>query len=180
MPRPNAPRTIASERGLARRVAHERETRGMSYEALASRMTSVGCAINATAIYKIEKADPPRRITVDELVAFSEVFGVPVQELLLPPELAAKQELVRLMVAWDNARSKAAAAKEDEDAAWGQLRAYVDEHSDLHEPLEAALNVWSTFYFAREQQGDAVAYWMWKATHSDEWAARVREGLKGD
>lgn len=37
-------------------------------------MTDAGCPIQGSAIYKIEKADPPRRITVDELVAFATVF----------------------------------------------------------------------------------------------------------
>lgn len=87
MPRPNGPRAIYSEVGLARRIAFERlgQKPPWSYEGLAKRMTDAGCAINASAIYKIEKSDPPRRITVDELVAFSAVFDVPIEDLLVPP-----------------------------------------------------------------------------------------------
>jgi transcriptional regulator with XRE-family HTH domain len=71
---------------VARRIAHEREARAWSYAGLAERMSRAGCAIDASAIFKIEKGEPRRRITVDEMVAFAEVFGVPVDELLLPME----------------------------------------------------------------------------------------------
>ncbi|KQT89327.1 hypothetical protein ASG49_16230 [Marmoricola sp. Leaf446] len=69
----------------------------MSYDGLASRMTEAGCPINASALYKIEKVDPPRRITVDELVALSRVFGIKLQALIQPPEEALNRELLKLM-----------------------------------------------------------------------------------
>jgi len=77
-------RSIASERALAARIAYEREQRNMTYEGLAERMNRAGCPINASAIYKIEKADPPRRITVDELVALSRVFHLDLDDLVQP------------------------------------------------------------------------------------------------
>jgi transcriptional regulator with XRE-family HTH domain len=96
MPRPNTRRTIASEANLAERITHEREQREMSYAGLAQRMTELGCAIDQSAIYKIEKAKPRRRITVDELVALAEVFGITVQNLLLPPGLLDQERAVEL------------------------------------------------------------------------------------
>lgn len=87
MARPNRPRSIEGESNLARRIQREREYRGLSYEALAKTMTDAGCSIQGSAIYKIEKGDPPRRITVDELVAFARVFDVEVENLLTPVEV---------------------------------------------------------------------------------------------
>lgn len=84
MARPNAMRSIEGESNLARRIAIERRNAEWSYEALAKRMTAVGCPINASALYKIEKGDPPRKITVDELLAFAQVFGKHVDDLLTP------------------------------------------------------------------------------------------------
>jgi transcriptional regulator with XRE-family HTH domain len=95
MPRPNKPRRIGHEQALAARIAFERETRGWSYEGLASRMEKAGCAINGSAIYKIERADPPRRVTVDEFVAFARVFQVPIEELLLPATVARQSKLMK-------------------------------------------------------------------------------------
>lgn len=102
MPRPNVLRTLHSEAGLARRIAHEREVRGWSYEGLAKRLTDVGCAIQGSAIYKIERGTPRRRITVDELVGFSQVFDIDVPELLLAPELVDDRQIREVVqgLAW--------------------------------------------------------------------------------
>lgn len=96
MPPRNPGRTLQSEDNLARRISYERQRRGWTYEGLARRMTDAGCAMNQTSAYKTEKGNPRRRILVEELVAFSAVFGIPVTELLLPPEVSASQEINRL------------------------------------------------------------------------------------
>src|SRR4051812_45791471 len=128
MPRPNQPRSIASEVALARRLAYEREKRNMSYEGLASRMAKVGCPIQPSALYKVEKSDPPRRITVDELVAFSRVFEIPVEQPLLPPEVAATEELANLALAWGEANEAAWNARQAKEEAWDELTAYINDH----------------------------------------------------
>jgi hypothetical protein len=45
-------------------------------------MADAACPIEASSLQKIEKAEPRRRINVNELIAFSAVFGVPVSDLL--------------------------------------------------------------------------------------------------
>lgn len=87
MPRPNRPRSVEGESNLALRIQREREYRKLSYEGLARLMTDTGCSMQGSAIYKIEKGNPPRRITVDELVAFAGVFDTDVQEMLTPVEV---------------------------------------------------------------------------------------------
>ena len=105
MPRPNRARSIASEDNLARRITYEREQRGWSYAGLAQRMTAQGCAIDQSALYKIEKGAPRRRISVDELVAISEVFALPMTELLAPAELVAKRTAVEALERYRQARA---------------------------------------------------------------------------
>jgi len=97
MPRPNAPRLLGGEEGLARRVAYERERRGWSTEGLAKRLTDAGCPINQSAIWKIENGNPPRRITYDEALAFARVFDLSLDELSIPPEIAASDTLRQLV-----------------------------------------------------------------------------------
>lgn len=88
MPKRHTERPREAEADLAQRIAHERERRGWSYEAVAKLMARAGCPMQATTVFKIEKGTPrPRRVTVDELVAFSRVFGLGVEELLIPIEL---------------------------------------------------------------------------------------------
>lgn len=82
MPRPNRERSIAAEDVLAVRIATERTSRGWSYERLAEAMTEVGCPIQGSAIFKIEKGEPRRRITVNELAALSQVWAIPMDRMV--------------------------------------------------------------------------------------------------
>jgi transcriptional regulator with XRE-family HTH domain len=97
VPRHNKPRSIASEANVAERITRERESRELSYEALAKLMTDKGCSLVGSAIYRIEKGNPPRHITVDELVAFANVFDTTVPDLLLPMELVRKERARKLV-----------------------------------------------------------------------------------
>lgn len=67
---------------MALRIAREREMRGWSYERLATAMADVGCPIQGSAIYKIEKGEPRRRIAVNELAALSRVWAIPMDRLV--------------------------------------------------------------------------------------------------
>lgn len=168
MPPRNASRSLFSEEGLARRIAFERERRGMSYEGLARRMTDAGCAINQSAIYKIEKGTkrksgevgPPRRITVDELVALAEVFETSVEQLLLPQEAAASEEFASLLRDWDDAaveaRHQSAAARDArsrEIQAFERMRDYVAKHPEIADTAAGLMQRWA----ADHVEGDAPA-----------------------
>jgi hypothetical protein len=110
VPRPNQPRSIASSANVAEWITFKREQGGLSYDALAKAMTDVGCSITGTAIFRIEKGTPRRKIDVDELVAFAEVFDTDVKALLAPVEFARKEwarELVGKVFATYQALPKA-------------------------------------------------------------------------
>lgn len=157
MPRPNQPRSIAGERTLARRIEMEREARGWSYDGLASRMTEAGCPIQASAIYKVEKADPPRRITVDELLGFSAAFEIPVHDLLRPREVVVSAKLARLFDKWEQARQEALAAKRRNEEAFANLARFVQEyHSDALEPFFEMVTSWADDQGSTEAEVEAV------------------------
>lgn len=102
MPRRNVGRTLGSERALAARLAYEREKRGWTYESIANRMEAEGCPIQLTALHKIEKGDPPRRVTLDEALALARVFDLDLEEFILPLELVEQRrgrELARSLLA---------------------------------------------------------------------------------
>jgi transcriptional regulator with XRE-family HTH domain len=73
---------------VARRVQYERQRRNWSYEVLARHVTSAGCRMYPSTPFKIERGDPPRRITLEEFVALAKVFELSLDELLTPVELA--------------------------------------------------------------------------------------------
>jgi transcriptional regulator with XRE-family HTH domain len=166
----------------------------MSYDGLASRLTSAGCPIQASAIYKIEKGDPPRRITVDELVAFAQVFGVSIEHLLLPPEAVATEELADLAVAWNTAQMQAWEAsqlaweaQEQANEAWGRLTLFVQSHEDLRAKVEAFMHFWVQHFWPEDQRPPQFVHRMRELTGDDEYINELvggepwaREDLRGD
>jgi transcriptional regulator with XRE-family HTH domain len=144
MPRPNPPRSIAGEKALARRIAMERDNRGWTYDGLASRMTEAGCPIQPSAIYKIEKADPPRRITVDELLGFSAAFELAVPDLLRPREVVVNERLSRLFDKWEKARQEERAAQQRNRDAFEKIAQFVQKnHGDALEPFYQKVKEWA-------------------------------------
>ena len=99
-PRQNKPRSVLAEEHLAERIAAERDARGWTNDGLARRMTDAGCPITGSAIFKIEKSQPRRRIVVDELVAFARVFGIPMEQLTTAPEVWQVERLAPLLEDW--------------------------------------------------------------------------------
>lgn len=141
MPRPNAARLPGAEDDLARRVAYERDKRGWSTEGLAARMTAAGCPIQQSAIWKIENGKPRRRITVDELLAFAEVFGTDITGLLQPPELVISSEVHALLTEMWFLYDVKAQAEERIKQAFGRASDILREHPRAS-PSARALRDW--------------------------------------
>ena len=80
MPAKYSNRTLEVEQGLAKTIAANRIRLELTYEGLSERMKEIGCEIHPSGIQKTEKSG--RRITVEELVAYSVVFGLSVDQLL--------------------------------------------------------------------------------------------------
>ncbi len=151
MPPRNTGRSLFSEDALSARVGYERERRGWTYEGLAKRMTDAGCPINQSAIYKIEKGEPRRRITVDELVALSQVFDLPAEELLLPPDLAKHRVVVDALQQYEDAarrhteaRQAEERAREAEERARERFYELCNQWPDAGDALANYLRDWST------------------------------------
>lgn len=131
MPRPNQPRDIRGEDYLAERVRIERTRREWTPERLAKEMTEAGCPIQTSAIYRIEGGNPRRRITVEELIGFSRVFSVPVEDLLISPDLVVSQEavdLVRELVALNREQVELSVKWDD---TFARLSKVLAEHGEI-------------------------------------------------
>jgi transcriptional regulator with XRE-family HTH domain len=147
MPRPNQPRDVFAEEHLAHRIKLEREKRGWTYEGLAQRMTDVGCPINQSALYKVEQAQPRRRITVDELVALARVFDIPVQDLLTDPKLLAFQQVIPLLTKWRQVAWRRSEAVREADRELADIQERLKEVSatspDAAEAVQAYWQAWA-------------------------------------
>lgn len=126
MPRRGPTRSIQAEDHLAARIEFERQERGWSPAGLASRLTQVGCPMTQSSIWKIENGEPRRRITLDEAVAFAQVFDVELRDLLLPPEIAASKEALRLWAEHQRATRRFLVEREKLEEIEEQLVSLVD------------------------------------------------------
>jgi hypothetical protein len=95
VPRTNAGSRRFDENVVARRIGWELADREWTYQELATRMATVSCPMDQSAIHKIIKKG--RRITVNELVAFSEVLDLSITELLVPLEDALSRRQNELL-----------------------------------------------------------------------------------
>jgi hypothetical protein len=68
-------------------------------------MTVAVCPMNQSAIYKIEKGSPRRRITVDELLGFAKVFETSISALVLDPSIVDEAQAAQLFKAWKEAHA---------------------------------------------------------------------------
>lgn len=84
-----------TEELLAKRLQELRTKEGWSFGELSQRMAGAGCPIERSSIQKIERGKPRRKITVNELVAFSKVFNVDVSDLLESPPYQSEQMFLR-------------------------------------------------------------------------------------
>jgi transcriptional regulator with XRE-family HTH domain len=134
-PRPNPQRRVFAEDHVAERIKSERAQRGWTLESLAKRMEAVGCPIQPSGLFKIERAEGRRRITVDELVAFGQVFGIPIGELTLDPSLAVPsaaaaliEELWHAMERQRQATATAEQAGQEWQSAYDRLVPLLEAH----------------------------------------------------
>ena len=159
MPRQNLNRSLQSEANVARRITMERERRGWTLEGTAKRMTDIGCTIGHTAIYKIEKGDPPRRISVDELVAFASVFGMGVEELLVPEGVVLDRATVEVFHRWVDARNRYSRASQDERNAIADLRNLLAKQGGtVRTAMERAMRTWIVSTYPTADLEEALEY----------------------
>jgi hypothetical protein len=82
-------------------------------------MTQAGCPLQASAVYKTEKTG--RRIVVQELIGYSKVFGIAIEDLLLAPEVAARKALRAKVRELERARQAAELAAQKAEALAAEL-----------------------------------------------------------
>jgi transcriptional regulator with XRE-family HTH domain len=112
-PRPARRRTKTNERNIAARVTHEREDRGWTYDELSKRMTDAGCSVAVSSLNRLERGNPPRRISVDELFAFAEVFDLSIFDMMEPPETYRQAYLLAWLDEYTAATDKIVHARID-------------------------------------------------------------------
>jgi transcriptional regulator with XRE-family HTH domain len=78
-PHPPGPDDLA-----VRRIAYEREQRGWSTAEVARRLTAEGFKISQSSVWAIEN-DDRRKLTLAETVAFADLYGLDIADMLKAP-----------------------------------------------------------------------------------------------
>jgi hypothetical protein len=103
-------------------------------------MTDAGCPVSASALFKIEKSDPPRKISVDELVALAMVFDTTINDLLTPLEMLDDKRATELARELDETEITLAEAAEHMVWLWREaygLGAGKEWEQEIHDKLKA-------------------------------------------
>lgn len=103
MPRPKPQRAIGGEVNLAQRIRRELAARSWTPAELARQMTSAGCSIGTSSVYKILDEAKPRTISLDEFISLATVFGTTTEDLLTPVEVLDTERAKELLVELDAA-----------------------------------------------------------------------------
>lgn len=119
-------------------VTYERERRGWKASTLAHKMTELGCPVATSSVDKMEGShqDHPRKVSAAELMALVRLFGLPVEELFVGPEISANGEARRMVEMIVDAHNRAVDAYEQMTAACGALAALLTQHPDIAEALD--------------------------------------------
>lgn len=93
-------------------IAHQRRARGLSYEQLARMVTAAGTPVNASALHRMEKGTPPRRLTLSDLIGIAQALQINPVAFLVDTDLfqenwALRTELTYCDVSAVNAYSSA-------------------------------------------------------------------------
>lgn len=133
---------VGTEEHLARRITTERTRLGLSQEKLADAMKAAGCPIPQSAISKIENPargrGGRRAITVEEAIAFSKVFGVPLGELLLPAVAISHVHALQALADGPDLLKAVDRAQWAVEAAWETLAKVAREDPVWLETLDRA------------------------------------------
>ncbi|PRX48968.1 helix-turn-helix protein [Nonomuraea fuscirosea] len=159
-----------SEENVALRVAWEMRRRGWSQERMAQELTNAGCPTHQSAISKIVNPKPDgsrRMISVDEAIAMARVFGIPLEELPLPPEAAEGRDLHELSRTVTREGRKAKARHAQFLLAWARLRYRLSQPDSrtLYQEFLTQRRV------GADQASEAIKVWRHKPSWHDATAA---------
>ncbi|MEV0632130.1 helix-turn-helix domain-containing protein [Nonomuraea wenchangensis] len=155
-----------SEENVALRLAWEMRRRGWSQDRMAQELTNAGCPTHQSAISKIVNSKPDgsrRSISVDEAIAMAKVFGIPLEELPLPPSGAEGRDLHHLSRIVTQEGRDALEQYAQFILAWGRLRHRLGEQ----ENQAAYKEFLATRRVDADRASEAIATWL----AADPWRA---------
>ncbi len=121
-----------------------------------------------------------------ELIAFSRIFGIDVEELLQPVDVVLNRAVVSAFEEWAEASARAGRANAEQEAALERFRAVVRDQDggEIRDALEKAIRRWVVSTYPTAEPDEAVEYFTLTFAgvpkHDPRWQAhyaRARESL---
>jgi transcriptional regulator with XRE-family HTH domain len=118
---------------VVERLRAELESRGWSQSELSRRLADLRPPYHLSqgAISRMLAYDSPREITVDDLLAFVRVFGIPMDEFVLPTSITYEVGGWGAYMTAVDKLERLREARAEYDAAVAQARELVGEHAGL-------------------------------------------------
>ncbi|MDT3395803.1 helix-turn-helix transcriptional regulator [Streptomyces sp. B1866] len=129
---------LSGEENLAIRIKLERESRGWGTNAVSDRLNAAGYEMNPSAVWRIENRK--RRVNLDEAIGFAEIFGLSLENLVGPPKLAAHARAMELVEYVRRAYREVHRANLAFTQARDALDAYLQQHPDIRDEVDAAVS----------------------------------------
>lgn len=158
----------------ARRIAHERTSRGWSYQALSDIMGQIGVPIDKSSIQRIEKGE--RRINVDELVAFAMLFRMPTDQLVQDEDIVDARDVRQNYKKWQTAVAALNRAEAEERALLTMLQRKVAKNPSTEATLEELVRDDAARAFASQLDGHDAGDR--EDTHAETWLRKVLDGAE--
>lgn len=113
--------------------------------------------MSQSAVWRIESGEPRRKISVDELIAFSRVFGKPIEALLRPPRPEYPTDLVQAyLIQWMNQEKRAWQERLDAALSFSDLvavlRIFPGAATHLPQMLDELLETFHLTFLQRDMQ----------------------------
>lgn len=144
---------------------------GWSLEELAEDLTKQGCPMNKGSLSRIERG--AQGVRLNEAWAISRLTGVPLLDLLDPPEVVDRKYIREAFDGWLAADKIAEEARAAAAAALDRLAAIVKE-LPTHDAIRERVAEWITSNVELANTPGAVDYWLLILTEDEQY----REGAE--
>ncbi|MFW2512247.1 helix-turn-helix domain-containing protein [Demequina sp. SO4-13] len=123
-------------------MKYEREKEGWTYQTLARKMDAAGCKVAISSLNRLEKDNPPRRVNVDEVLAFCEVFGLDFETMITAP---SSSEPTHIVVALQHYSDRVERLTHERGEVLRSEKQLLDRaRKSSRDSIEQAVRTWST------------------------------------
>lgn len=137
MPRRGQLSHRAEELYAIHRLEWEMKQRSLSYAQVADLLTEAGHPTQPTAIHRLLRGEPRRRLTLNEAAAIADIFDISLSELLLEKDVMLGAKANELLRELQLATRQISDALGNYRSALEAISAYIERGQEFNDALQA-------------------------------------------